>query len=148
MFLLHPDGGPGDKLFPYLRVRDSHDTAASQDTKFRHAKLPAGYVTTRPGTRGADFYNTGHSSAAVIANDESLKHTVSAGELKTVVIPVPRTTTLRIHVPVMFADGQDNALDCNSALAGLSCASGAVPPAPGRPEHTTGRSVGICPIKA
>ena len=45
----------------------------------RRRRLPAGYVTTKPGTRGADFFSTGYASAAVIKEDESLKQTVSAG---------------------------------------------------------------------
>jgi pimeloyl-ACP methyl ester carboxylesterase len=59
----------------------------------------------------------------VIKEDESLKQTVSSGELKTVVIPVPRAATRAIHVPVMLADGQNDALDGNAAQPGLSCAS-------------------------
>jgi pimeloyl-ACP methyl ester carboxylesterase len=109
-------------LAGHLRVRESYDSSAEQDPKFRHDKLPAGYVTTRPGTRGADFYHTGYASAAVIREDEALKQTVSSGELTTVVIPVPRATTQAIHVPVMLADGQYDALDCNAAQPGLSCA--------------------------
>lgn len=109
-------------LAGHLRVRESYDTSAGKDAKFADAGLPAGYVTTKPGTRGSDFFNTGYASAAVIKEDESLKQTVSAGELKTVVIPVPRAATQAIHVPVLLADGQNDALDCNAARAALSCA--------------------------
>lgn len=107
----------------HLRVRMSYDSSAAEDAKLRHAGLPAGYVTTKPGTRGADFYNTGYASAVVIKEDESLKQPVSTGELKTVVLPVPRAATLAIHVPVMLADGQTDALDCSAGQPGLSCAT-------------------------
>jgi pimeloyl-ACP methyl ester carboxylesterase len=110
-------------LAGHLQVRKSYDSSADEDAKFAGAELPAGYVTTKPGTRGADFYNPGYASAAVIKEDESLKQTVSAGELKTVVIPVPRAATQAIHVPVLLADGQNDALDCNAARPALSCAT-------------------------
>lgn len=112
-------------LAGHLRVRNSYDTSAAQDVKFAGLALPAGYVTTRPGTRGADFYNTGYASAAVIAEDESLKQTVSAGELATVAIPVPRASTRQIRVPVLIAIGQDDALNCDNSVAALSCATSA-----------------------
>jgi pimeloyl-ACP methyl ester carboxylesterase len=110
-------------LAGHLRVRGSYDTAAAREARFSGLSFPAGYVTTRPGTRGADFYNTAYASAPVIAGDESLKQPVTSGELATVVVPVPRAMTRRIHVPVLLAVGQDDALNCNGA--GLSCADGA-----------------------
>jgi pimeloyl-ACP methyl ester carboxylesterase len=109
----------------HLQVRGSYDTSASDDPKFAHTRLPAGYVTTRPGTRGADFYNTSYASPAVIKEDEALKETVTSGELASVTIPVPQATTRLIHVPVLLADGQDDNLDCSPSLPGVSCASAA-----------------------
>jgi pimeloyl-ACP methyl ester carboxylesterase len=109
-------------LAGHLRVRASYDTAAAHEARFSGLNFPAGYVTTRPGTRGADFYNTAYASAAVIADDESLKQPVTSGELTTVVVPVPRAMTRRIRVPVLLAVGQDDALNCSSLVAGLSCA--------------------------
>lgn len=109
----------------HLRVRHSYATPFAQGAAFDGRNIPAGYLTTRPGTRGPDFYNTGYASAAVIAADETLKQTVSAGELASVTVPVPRADTLRIGVPVLLADGQDDALDCDNAVAALSCASSA-----------------------
>ena len=112
-------------LAGHLRVRDSYDGAASDDPKFAHAGLPAGYVTTRPGTRGADFYHTSYASPAVIKEDEALKETVTSGELASVIVPVPQATTRAIGVPVLLADGQDDDLDCSATLPGVSCASAA-----------------------
>lgn len=109
----------------HLRVRDSYDATASDDPKFAHAGLPTGYVTTRPGTRGADFYNTSYASPAVIREDEALKETVTSGELASVIVPVPRATTRAIGVPVLLADGQNDDLDCSTTLPGVSCASAA-----------------------
>jgi pimeloyl-ACP methyl ester carboxylesterase len=109
----------------HLQVRDSYDASASDDPKFAHARLPTGYVTTRPGTRSADFYNTSYASAAVIKQDEALKETVTSGELASVTVPVPQASTRLIHVPVLLADGQDDSLDCSPSLPGVSCASAA-----------------------
>jgi pimeloyl-ACP methyl ester carboxylesterase len=61
----------------------------------------------------------------VIREDEALKETVTAGELASVVVPVPRATTRQIRVPVLLADGQDDNLDCSASLPGVSCASAA-----------------------
>ena len=112
-------------LAGHLRVRSSYETGIAQEARFGGVSLPAGYVTTRPGTRGADFYNTAYASAAVMAEDESLKQPVTSGELATVAAPVPHAMTRRIHVPVLLAVGQDDALNCNSAIPGLSCAGAA-----------------------
>jgi pimeloyl-ACP methyl ester carboxylesterase len=109
----------------HLQVRDSYDASARDDPKFAHVSLPGGYVTTKPGTRGADFYNTAQASPAVIGQDEALKETVTTGELASVVVPVPRATTRQIRVPVLLADGQDDNLDCSASLPGVSCASAA-----------------------
>lgn len=112
----------------HLQVRDSYDGSARDDPKFAHVSLPGGYVTTRPGTRGADFYHTAYASPAVIREDEALKETVTTGELASVVVPVPvpQATTRQIRVPVLLADGQDDNLDCSASLPGVSCASAAV----------------------
>ena len=112
-------------LAGHLRVRASYETGIAQETRFGGLSLPAGYVTTRPGTRGADFYNTAYASAAVIAEDESLKQPVTSGELATIAVPVPRALTRRIHVPVLLAVGQDDTINCNPARPGLSCAGAA-----------------------
>jgi pimeloyl-ACP methyl ester carboxylesterase len=109
----------------HLRVRASYDTGAALDARFAGLSLPAGYLTTRPGTRGADFYNTAYASPAVIAEDESLKQTVTSGELATVAARVPRAQTRRIHVPILIAVGQDDAINCDAAIPGLSCADSA-----------------------
>ena len=109
----------------HLRVRASYDASAGDDAKFAGLHLPAGYVTTRPGTRGADFYDLSSASPAVIGEDEALKETVAAGELASVIVPVPRAVTRSIRVPVLLADGEDDNLDCSASLPGVSCASAA-----------------------
>jgi pimeloyl-ACP methyl ester carboxylesterase len=109
----------------HRRVRSSYATGIAREARSGALSLPAGYVTTRPGTRGGDFYNTAYASGAVIAEDESLKQPVTSGELATVAVPVPRVMTRRIHVPVLLAAGQDDAINCDPARPGLSCASAA-----------------------
>jgi pimeloyl-ACP methyl ester carboxylesterase len=107
-----------------LRLRqDMHP--AGQDPKFAGDNLPSGYFTTMPGTRGANFYNASHADPRVIAADEALKQTASSGDLASVRVPVPVAMMQRIRVPVLLAVGQDDALDCNAALPGLSCANSA-----------------------
>jgi len=98
---------------------------ASQDPRFADDSLPAGYFTTMPGTRGANFYHAGCADPDVIAADEALKQTASSGDLASVRIPVPADMMRRIRVPVLLAVGQDDILNCNPALPGLSCASSA-----------------------
>src|SRR5712691_2958351 len=56
---------------------------AINDPKFAQSQLPSGYSTSRPGTRQASFYNAADADAAVIAKDETLKQTITDGELLT-----------------------------------------------------------------
>ncbi|GAA5198787.1 hypothetical protein GCM10023322_72980 [Rugosimonospora acidiphila] len=95
---------------------------AAQDAKFASAGLPAGYLTTQPGTRGGDFYYSAGADTAMISLDESTKQTSSAAE--TTAFSAARTgaVTHGIHVPILLAVGQYDLLDCNAA-AGLSCAN-------------------------
>lgn len=125
-------------LAGHLRVRASYDTRAALDARFAGLSLPAGYLTTRPGTRGGDFYNTAYASSAVIAEDESLKQTVTSGELATVVTRVPLAQTRRIDVPVLIAVGQGDTLNCDSAIPGLSCADSAAVLARERGNYSPG----------
>ncbi len=97
---------------------------AAADPEFARAGLPAGYDTTRPGTRGASFYNLAYARPQVIAEDEALKDTVTTGELATIgdVIGSPQLTR-RIRVPVLLVVGQDDSLNCGTPSQGLSCDS-------------------------
>lgn len=74
------------------------------------------YVTTRPGTRYADFMAPGNVDPQVIAADERLKQTVTATELAQ--IPLDLGRTLDIRVPVLAAQGAADTLFCG---AGVTC---------------------------
>lgn len=95
---------------------------ATLDPKFAAAGLDPGYLTTMPGTRGSDFYNTATADPAVIAEDEALKSTGSSTELTTGDTAFLPSTSQSIHVPVLLAVGQNDNSFCNEEL-GLSCAS-------------------------
>ncbi len=98
---------------------------ANQDPKFSGAGLPSGYLTTQPGTRGPDFYYAANAESAMISLDESTKSTGTAAE--TGVFSAARASSVMhaIHVPTLVVVGQYDKLDCNEAIAGLSCANAA-----------------------
>jgi pimeloyl-ACP methyl ester carboxylesterase len=101
---------------------------AQQDPRFTGTlanAMPAGYVTTRPGTRGASFYHQGFVDPAVVTLDETLKQTATAGERSTLNLARDPQFSRAIRVPVLLVVGEQDALGCSSA-AGLSCASGPV----------------------
>jgi pimeloyl-ACP methyl ester carboxylesterase len=93
---------------------------AEQDPDFADAGLPAGYLTTRPGTRRDLFYATGDADPAVIALDETMKQTSTLAERTTLGAARDTKVTLAIHVPVLMAVGQSDNLACDGAL-GLTC---------------------------
>lgn len=90
---------------------------AQFDPKFAGSGLPLGYLTTQPGTRGVDFYNTEAADPAVIAQDETRKQTAASGEFAT--ITAAESLTPDIRVPVLLAMGQQDVLFCDGTL---SCA--------------------------
>jgi pimeloyl-ACP methyl ester carboxylesterase len=88
------------------------------DPKFLGTTLDPGYLTTRPGTRAASFYNRGDPS--MIAADEALlKQTVTATFLATYFLEDINLDTSRIHVPVLITAGQYDALMCGGLVLGL-----------------------------
>lgn len=95
---------------------------AQQDPRFTSA-MPAGYVTTKPGTRGTSFYHQGFVDQAVVNLDESLKQTATAGERSSLNLARDPQFSRSIRVPVLLVVGEQDALACSSAV-GLSCANG------------------------
>jgi pimeloyl-ACP methyl ester carboxylesterase len=88
------------------------------DPKFLGTTLDPGYLTTRPGTRAATFYNNGDPS--MIAADEALlKQTVSATFVATYFLEDVNLDTSRIHVPVLIAAGQHDRIMCGGLVLGL-----------------------------
>lgn len=79
---------------------------------------PPNYFTTIPGTRATYFYALADADPAVIAEDEATKQTVTLGELSTFVDGFGPTPA--IHVPVLVAVGDEDALFCDAP----SCTAG------------------------
>lgn len=97
---------------------------AAADPAFASAGLPAGYMTTRPNTRGTVFYNTPYSEAAMVTLDESIKQTGTLTERQTLAAVRASTVTLSIKVPVLLSVGQNDSLQCDTAQ-GLPCTTAA-----------------------
>ncbi len=93
---------------------------AMLDPKFFGKILDPGYLTTRPGTRAGSFFY--HGDPAVVAEDETLKQTISATFLATYFLEDVDLDTSRIHVPVLIAAGQQDSLMC-APLLGTNCSS-------------------------
>jgi pimeloyl-ACP methyl ester carboxylesterase len=87
------------------------------DPKFSGQHLDPGYFTTRPGTRIDVFYNPADASPAVVAEDEKTKDTVTLSFLATYFAEDVDLDTSRIHVPVLIAVGQHDALMCKGVGA-------------------------------
>lgn len=97
---------------------------AAADPAFTSAGLPAGYITTKPSTRGTVFYNTPYSETTMITLDESIKQTGTLGERQTLAAVRASTVTLNIKVPVLLSVGQKDSLQCDTAQ-GLPCGTAA-----------------------
>jgi hypothetical protein len=108
---------------------------ATDDPKFAHSGLDAGYVTTLAGTRGISFYHPSTTDSRVLAADERTK-TVLAFPAKTTEIshllfdPPSVAITQKITVPVIIIEGQYDLVYCGPVLR-----PGRPPADRGDPEH-------------
>ena len=109
---------------PALATLGSSLYDARLDRAFASKKLPAGYLTTMPDTRGANFYHQVGAEPAMVIIDEALKQTGTLTERQTLAAVRASTVTLGIRIPVLLSVGQYDTLQCNEA-AGLSCATSA-----------------------
>lgn len=112
---------------------------AEQDPRFVSAGLPAGYLTTRPGTRAQLFFHSGAVDPAVVTVDETVKQTSTLAERTTLGAARDVAVTSAIRVPVLITVGENDGLDCNVGI-GLSCAS----PATVLTRETAHFSAGAC----
>jgi pimeloyl-ACP methyl ester carboxylesterase len=85
---------------------------------FAGRRLDPGYLTTRPGTRYADFMAPGNVDPALVAQDEKLEQSVTVTEFGQ--IPADIGMSLDIDVPTLVALGDKDALFCG---AGIDCTS-------------------------
>jgi pimeloyl-ACP methyl ester carboxylesterase len=99
---------------------------APLDPQLAGRGLDVGYVTTRPGTRAADFDAPDNPDPGVIATDEATKDVFSiAEEPDGVLDPIVLAESRSINVPVLLADGQDDPLFCGEQLQSNPCATAA-----------------------
>lgn len=75
-------------------------------------RLPPGYLTTIPGTRGQIFYYQPNADPNVIAEDEATKEAVTDSELTTFFTIAASTVSQQITVPVLEAVGQYDNIFC------------------------------------
>jgi alpha-beta hydrolase superfamily lysophospholipase len=101
---------------------------ASDDPKFAGSGLDSGYLTTRPGTREALFYDPITTSPAVLALDEADKDTATAAELEDsialVAEPPAESPSLQVNVPVLVVVGAEDNLFC-AGVTVYNCSSSA-----------------------
>jgi alpha-beta hydrolase superfamily lysophospholipase len=101
---------------------------AVDDPKFADSGLDPGYLTTRPGTREALFYDPATANPAVVALDEADKDTDTVGELDGLFSlesePVSEQPSSQINVPVLVVVGADDNIFCAGVTA-YNCASAA-----------------------
>jgi alpha-beta hydrolase superfamily lysophospholipase len=90
---------------------------AEQDPRFRRRGFDPGYVTTRPGTRGASFYNLATADPGAIARDESTKETMTDSEALSVLgklylgAALPASSD-SITAPVLIGTGESDGFFC------------------------------------
>jgi pimeloyl-ACP methyl ester carboxylesterase len=95
---------------------------AGEDPVFAGRGDLDGYFTTVPGSRLGDFYLPSAADPAVVALDEALKQTVTAGELATLNLARDPTYSRAIQVPVLLLVGEYDSLGCDPSV-GLDCQS-------------------------
>lgn len=83
----------------------------------RFADRPAGYLTTRAGTRGDLFYYAPGADASAIAFDEATKETLAPSEPATLSAASQPEIDNAIDVPVLLAMGEHDNLYCPAPCA-------------------------------
>ncbi|MEU4239687.1 alpha/beta hydrolase [Actinoplanes sp. NPDC026619] len=88
---------------------------AADDPAFAHTTTPAGYLTTRPGSRGTYFLDPDTAVPGAAGWDETTKTTATTGEL-TFTPEQEFAYSRAITVPVLLVVGTHDALFCGAAL--------------------------------
>ncbi|RDI65573.1 alpha/beta hydrolase [Nocardia pseudobrasiliensis] len=98
----------------YLQVGSVVSTyyPAILDPRFIGRGYDPGYLTTRPGTRAADFYGPGDFDPQVLATDEATKEVFSLTEYPDGLASTLPPVSNLIDVPVMVVDGSMDKLSC------------------------------------
>ncbi|MEU7137924.1 alpha/beta fold hydrolase [Nocardia sp. NPDC046473] len=100
---------------------------AAEDPHFAGQGYDPGYLTTRPGTRAADFYGAGDYDPAVLATDEATKEVFSLTEYPDGLTSTLPPATDLINVPVMVVDGSLDRLCLNACASTATLAAEEAP---------------------
>ncbi|WP_432983249.1 alpha/beta fold hydrolase [Dactylosporangium sp. CA-233914] len=87
--------------------------AAGDDPALAGDPMPVGYVTTKPGTRGLDFYHLPGADRSTIDRDERTKATGTTGERATMGLARDPFYSQHITAPVLLIVGEHDALSCD-----------------------------------
>ncbi|MEU6867682.1 alpha/beta fold hydrolase [Streptomyces sp. NPDC046876] len=105
-----------------VKIFTSSFYPAALDPAFTGKSYDPGYLTTRPGTRGTDFYAPATTDPVVLATDEATKDVFSATEaLDGLGVADLLPYSRRIQHPVLLAVGDQDQFFCDP-LSG-NCAS-------------------------
>lgn len=91
---------------------------ATLDPRFASSGLDLGYLTTRPGVRGATFYHLAGADPAVIALDEETKELATAGELAEFALVNTVMVSLQVDAPVLTVVGRHDTIFCGLGPCG------------------------------
>jgi pimeloyl-ACP methyl ester carboxylesterase len=101
---------------------------ANQDPKFATSGLDNGYLTSKPNTRKASFYNAATADQDVVDYDEGHKDVISLtaflGYAAQQGAPASTNISKEIHVPVMAVVGQQDLIFCSNPAV-LDCSNAA-----------------------
>lgn len=121
---------------------------ANLDPKFAGLGLDGGYLTTRPGTRGAGFHAP-TSDPAVVAYDEDHKDVVSLTGLLQFLsargVPAGDNISNLVTMPVLVVNGQQDAIFCYQPLV-FDCSNAAVVTANEAPFYTNSPSFTVVTV--
>jgi pimeloyl-ACP methyl ester carboxylesterase len=112
---------------------------ANLDPMFAGQGLDNGYLTTKPNTRGIQFYSSS-ADPTVIAYDEAHKDLVTGAGLGSLVadrsVPAGSNLSNAINVPLLIVNGQQDTLFCYDYTNVLDCGNHAAVVANEAPYYT------------
>ncbi len=108
--------------FSLVGILDSFYPAAL-DPRFEDSGFGIGYLTTKPGTRGRDFYYLPDADPNVVATDEATKETTTDGEAATFAPVLTDGISAKINVPVLLVVGQQDNILCGQLATNCSSAA-------------------------
>ncbi|WP_157099477.1 alpha/beta hydrolase [Microbispora sp. ATCC PTA-5024] len=108
---------------PKLDELNQDIVPAAGDPVLGLTRPPAGYLTTKPGTRAGLFLDAADASPAMPAVIELTKATMTSGEQATLAEAGDPAVSGAVHVPVFVAVGQHDDLFCNGPY--LQCTDAA-----------------------